>query len=207
MDTETTKVTDTRYSVFIELRERGMDACIARVPRSVTLTPTGRGRHAARDIRLVSVWSGITDFVDCFVYKGTLTLKPSSMKKNISTPYIVRTGAPHAGAESFFATSELSIVTTLPLRKQFALDCYTLATTTAEPLYKVSALKALEQLFFAMALNGEISESAAEKQYDRYEKISARIWRGQTPAEQLTSFQIAFKLLAKATGITAAQTQ
>lgn len=217
VDTPTMRVSDERTSVYIELRERGADGVIAlNAPANLTPISRPRGRpsrHSASQFaqsagynqKALNVWSGVTpgEYVEMFFLKESgLNVKPCKLK-NVATPYYIRQGKPTASEDVFLTMEAYSVVTTLPLRQQFTKQVYDLAQETQNPMYLLSALECLKTLFFQLARNGAIPMQQAELTYDKYDKVAARIFRGQTPAEQLTSFTLAFRMLAKATGVNA----
>lgn len=215
VDTPTMRVVDERTSVFIELRERGAEGVIAlNEPGGFQAVARPRGRPSRHSYnafaqnfgynpRAINVWNGveINTYVEMFFLKESgLNVKPCKLK-NVATPYYVINKKPHAQQDVFMTMEGYSVVTDLARRQTFTRQIYDLAQETRNPMYLLSALECLKVLFFQMARNGKIPLETAEKSYDKYDKIAARLFRGQTQAEQLTSFNLAFQLLAKTTGV------
>ena len=209
------RITDARRAIFIELRERGMSAVVAK--SEITLTksiPGRRGRHSwqvnafmangGRNPIFILADITIGDFVEVYFPPKEQRLHVKlAVLHNILTPYSLTDASSISPTdEIFFSTPSLAVVTSTKARQNFAKAVYDVAKESDQPIHKVSALKAMEQLFVSLAAAGKIEKSYAEKRFDKYDKISARIWRGGTPGEQINSFILAWNLLASATGIT-----
>lgn len=213
MATSTSRVTDTRYSVFIEIRERGHDSVVCK--SALTLERhVKRGRPSRRPTILQSLSEptrGINvivdvakgDYVEIFRTQatGTLSVRPAKIQ-NIMTPYVLTLASNvKPEHETFFATEAYAVVATLARRAQFTQDTFRLADTTQDPMHRISALKAMEQLFIAQIANNTIERAVAVKKYEVYDKLCGLIWHGATPGEQSAAFHRAWDVLAKVTGV------
>ena len=202
----TTRITDVGKAIFIELRERGAESCVARVVIDLSKTDHRRRRHGylfGTFDNSVSVHTNIPPdtFVEIYTDKsGRLSVKPSKLL-NISTPYIFGYGNDIGSNELFFSTQRHAIISTIHLRREFTRDVYRIATETDEATYKVCALKAMEQYLVTLISAEKIDLALAEKKYALYDKVQERIWRGSTPGEQIAAFRRAWEILANITDI------
>lgn len=215
----TSRVNDTRYSVFIEIRERGQDSVVCK--SAITLerhVKRGRPRHRSNPLSHfgyqtedsdsmcgINIIADITkgDYIE--IYRtdktGILSVRPAKIQ-NIMTPYVFA----HATAtkpehEVFFSTEQFAVVATINRRQQFTRDVYALAESTKEPMHRISALKAMEQLFIGMVANSQIERTLALKKFEVYEKLSGLIWHGGTAGEQVAAFHRAWEVLANVTRV------
>lgn len=198
-----TLITDPRRSVFIEIRERGVTSVVAR-----SLITAGKGKvHFGRSGQTHFGGGGVEreSFVECWLppKESRLSIKLAKLS-NVCTPYVLDEAQRvrmNPKLEVMLSSVDYVIYTDLEKRKQFAHDVYAVALASGDAIHKMASLKAMEQLFIAKVSHGEITKEAAEKAYDRYDKLNARIWRGATPGEQSAAFRAAWRALAKATGI------
>ena len=190
----TSSFKDDRRSVFIEIRERGSDSIICKNDIGVLSHLGIRDKYLRH--RLINFGRDVVNanFIEVFTTKqGIVTFKKCSFP-NISTPYILQLSAIKSD-EIVLSNGQFFILTNRALRAAFTREVYELAKLE-NPIYKVSALAAMEQYFFSLAMNNEIPREIAEKRFDKYDKIKSRIWRGATPGEQLNAFSAAFNLLS-----------
>jgi len=211
MQTEVTRITDARRSLFIESRERGAMNFIVKTTEEIRRGSRRSQKRSYYSNHPPNVFSPVNvlhdlkpgDFAEVYLTPktGILSIKKVGFE-NVSTPYILTSfHANTKNAEVALETQNYCVVTSTERRRAFALDLYTIALQSGEPIHKISSLKALEQLFMILAINSEIEKSFAEKTFEKYEKLSARMWRSTFAGEQVTCFQMAWKLLANATGI------
>jgi len=205
------RLDDDRRSVFIELRERGAESVIAKAEFSQEAAI--RGRRKSHNIYAYAthfspyashgIQGGfkVNDLIEVFLNHktGSLTAKPCKFV-NVITPYRLIPHSPKNDSEVFLATASVSVVTNIELRRTFAESAYIIANKTKDPVHRISALKAMEQLFVSLTSAGKIDRTTAEKKYEIYLKLSEMIWRG-TPGEQVNAFGRAWVIMAKATGI------
>ena len=213
MSSDCTRFTDTRRSVFIELRARGANELVAwNVDLRPTESPSRRSRASrpswgftTAPSRGVSIFPSVSPGEPCelYMHEGRWHVKPCKLH-NFASPWRASQAAPPQEAtEHFVESPTFHVWTTHALRQTFTSDVYALAQASQNPMHRVSALQAMEALFFSLVHAGNISRESAERLYDKYDKVAARIWRGATPGEQSNSFQIAFRMLARACGLSA----
>lgn len=205
---DTSKIADPRRSVFIELREKGTESVIARSAltlqkRSAQHRFRGHGyRLTPLDVRgPIAILSdaAIGDFVEVYIPPKESRLSVKVCKfHNCMTPYILTNGKIE---EAIFEVPSFVVGTTLDLRRSFAKDVYDLALKSAEPIHKISALRAMEQLFIALAGAGKIPYEIAQKKFATYDALQSRMWRSNFPSEQLASFTAAWRMLAQLTNL------
>ena len=207
---DTSKVTDPRRTVFIELREKGTESIIAK--SALTLQKhSARRNYRSRYHNYCAPPPGfqgpiailsdiaINDFVEVYIPPKESRLSVKACKfHNCMTPYIL---ASSGIEEAIFEVPSFVVGTTLYLRRSFAKDVYDLALKSAEPIHKISALRAMEQLFIALAGAGKIPYAIAQKKFATYDALQARMWRSNFPSEQLASFTAAWRMLAQLTNL------
>lgn len=222
LNTITSRVNDTRYSVFIEIRERGQDSVVCK--SAITLerhVRRGRPRHTAYsrhgrfvnslvpmeddNMRGINIIADVAkgDYVEIYRTEktGTLSVRPAKIQ-NITTPYVLTIASNvKPEHEVFFSTEHYAVVATINRRQQFTRDVYALAERTQEPMHRISALKAMEQLFIGMYANKQIDEALGLKKFEIYEKLSGLIWHGGTAGEQVAAFHRAWEVLANVTRV------
>lgn len=216
METPTSRITDTRYSVFIEIRERGQDSVVCKsaieLKRQVQRGRPSRFQSryhgyglSAPAVAEINVIADVRvgDYVEIYVTPktGILSIRPAKMQ-NIMTPYVLTYSSNvKPDMETFFSTQSYAVVATPKRREQFARDTYKLANASDEPIHKISALRAMEQLFITMIANDQIERKLAEKKFAVYDKVQELIWRGGTPGEQTSAFARAWSILGNVTGL------
>ena len=202
---ETAKVTDTRKTVFIELREKGTESVIAKSTIALQRHTTRRTHHRSYyrpqsegPLRILSDIA-IGDFVEVYFppKEGRLHVK-SCKFVNCMTPYILTNGRVD---DTIFEIPAFVVGTSLILRSSFAKDCYDLALKSGEPIHKISALRAMEQYFIALASAGKITYAIAQKKFTTYDALQSRMWRSTYPGEQIAAFTAAWHMLAKLTNL------
>src|SRR6267378_5948502 len=151
MQTATTSFTDIRRSVFIEVREFGAEAVLARSAIQIPRTIQPRGRRPshraysdpfsmqAKSHVLALTDIAIGDFCEIYFTKDGLHVKRTNMS-NISTPYVVKNKV-EQGEFSMISVPNFAVATSYDLRKQFTQDVYTLAQASDNAMYKVAALR------------------------------------------------------------------
>ena len=188
-------------SYFIELRERGAEAVVA-----VNLInwnnygshylPFQRGKRQL--IQPPREEIAINNFCEVFYSNKShkIHVKPTTLER-ILTPYILaEVTNSHKGEEIFLTAGRIHVATSPEKRKAFAEQVFSLANRTEAPIYKIAALKAMEQCFVSYASNNLIEREVAEKKYDVYDKLQTLFWRGATPGEQTAAFGRAYFVLA-----------
>jgi len=191
-------------SYFIELRERGAEAVIAVNLVDWNAYGVMRQNHFYSHSHHSQIDSPrenipVNNFCEAFYSSKShkIHVKPCKMER-ILTPYVLtETKSVHSeGEETFLTTDRIQIVTCPKKRKAFAEQVFNLANRTEAPVYKIAALKAMEQCFVSYASNNLIERELAEKKYDVYDKLQTLFWRGATPGEQTAAFGRAYTVLA-----------
>lgn len=209
MQSETGQVTDTRRAVFIELREKGSESFVARSSGEFLKQRASHRRHSyPSDYRFpydpITILSDIHsgDFVETYFTPKSNNISVKLAKfQNIITPYIISRSRVESKAETVLELPNFVVQTTLRLRRSFAQDVYKLALDSGEPMHKIAALKAMEQLFIAMVSANEISYKIAEKRFNTCEALQARMWRSTFPGEQVACFNQAWRIFASVTNL------
>jgi hypothetical protein len=141
-------------------------------------------------------------------------VKDASMQ-NICSPYVIVPRQPNTGEESAIVSKQFSAVTTVNRMQSFVKDCLAVNDEAGEHLlYMLATFQAAENLFLLMIERERIPFEQAERDYNRYAKLKARIF-GANPTpdgmrqhlqatskfERRVAYDKAFSILRRAVGL------
>lgn len=193
-----TIISNPRSSIYLETR--GPGAAVTAVSRIFSSSSAHEAElRRRRDPRYSRIQPN--DIVEVYI-KSSMVIRKSATS-NICTPWeLVYSREVSRFDEVALCSTTHAVIATPERRRKFVEDTIKIAESGGQPLQKIAALVAMEAYFLQLVSANKIPAAIAERQYDKYEKVASRIWRGTTDGERIAAFRAAWKLLATACELT-----